>query len=341
MDLHVGVADDVCQEFCGLGPHVPDVDVHDGQRRLDDAGEGVVVKGHDADVPGDAQALFQDCVHAAEGNIVVGTDDGVRQLLLAQKAFRHPQAVCPGGFPQPDILILQPPARVGQALLHPLQAQSGAQIIGLPADEGDALVSPRQEVAGCHGAGVGVAVVDPAGLAVKVRRAQDHVGKLQPGQHGGQGVGHDADMNGNGVRAAAGDDLLRDAAGGGRVRAPQDQAVAPLAQRLLQTGDDLKHVRVLKGGVGGQVCQQHHAVAGAAGKALGVGIGVVIHFPHNAADPLRRLLGNAVMSVQDLGDRRNGNARRPGHVLDGNTHIVHRLFYQYITIWGCCKIVFS
>ena len=79
-------------------------------------------------------------------------------------------------------------------------------------------------------------------------------------------------------------------------------------------------MRILKSGVGGKVCQQHDRVIGAAGKALSIGVGIIIHLPHDAANPFGRLFGNAVMSVQNFGDSGNRDPRRLGYILNGNTH---------------------
>ena len=79
-------------------------------------------------------------------------------------------------------------------------------------------------------------------------------------------------------------------------------------------------MRVLKSGVGGKVCQQHDRVIGAAGKALSIGVGIIIHLPHDAANPLGCLFGNTVMPVQNLRDSGNRDACRLGYILNGNTH---------------------
>lgn len=42
MDLHIGMADGVQRGFCGLVAQVPDVDVHHGELRVYELGEGVI-----------------------------------------------------------------------------------------------------------------------------------------------------------------------------------------------------------------------------------------------------------------------------------------------------------
>ena len=75
-----------------------------------------------------------------------------------------------------------------------------------------------------------------------------------------------------------------------------------------------------EGHIGGQVGQQRHGMVGPAGKALGVGAGIIVQLLHDASHPLGGLLGNAVVAVQHLGHRGNGNPRRLGNVLDCDTH---------------------
>ena len=47
LNLRIGVADNVYQEFGGLNAQIPDVDVYHRQLGFDDLGEGIVVKGHE------------------------------------------------------------------------------------------------------------------------------------------------------------------------------------------------------------------------------------------------------------------------------------------------------
>ena len=150
-------------------------------------------------------------------------------------------------------------------------------------------------------------------------------------------MGHDAHMDGNGVRAAAGNDLLRNAAGRGRIRTPQDQPVLPFAERFFQTGNDFKHMGVLKGGVRGKICQQNNRVTGAAGKALGIGVGIIIHLPHDAANPFGRLFGNAVMSVQNLGNSGDRDPCRLGYILNSYTHPSSPPSFQYSIVFPGLK----
>ena len=158
LNLRIGMAHDVCQKFCRLGAHVPDIDVHHRQRRFDNLGKGEIVKGHNADILRNAKPLLCDRVHTAKGDVIVGADDGVRQFFLTQKIFHHAEAIRPGGFPEPDVLVFQLCPGVGQPLLHTLQPESGTKIVGFSADKGKPFIPPRQKEACGDRAGIRVAV---------------------------------------------------------------------------------------------------------------------------------------------------------------------------------------
>ena len=74
--LHIWMAHDVCQEFCRLRAHVPDVDVNDRQRRFYDLGKWEIIKGHNADILRNTQSLFCGRIHAPQSDVIVGADDG-------------------------------------------------------------------------------------------------------------------------------------------------------------------------------------------------------------------------------------------------------------------------
>ena len=155
---------------------------------------------------------------------------------------------------------------------------------------------------------------------------------MTPGQHSGQRMGHDADMDGNGIGAAAGDDFLSRTAGGGFVRSLQDQMVAPFLQCLLQPSDDFKHMGIPESCVGRHVCQKHHQAIGTAGKILGIGAGIVVHLPHNLPYMLRCFFRDAVVAVQHLRNRGNGYTRSLRHILNGCAHGKSPPFCQYSTV---------
>ena len=190
----------------------------------------------------------------------------------------------------------------------------------LAADKGDPAVPLGQQIRRGNRAGVGIAVVNPADLAFKIGHSQHDMGKMPPGQYSGQRMGHNADMDGNGIGTAAGDDFLCRAAGGGFVRSLQDQMVASFLQRLLQPGNDFKHMGIPEGRVGRHIRQKHHQAIGAAGKILGIGTGIVVQFPHHLPHMLRCLFRDAVVAVEHLGNRGNGYARCLRHILNGYAH---------------------
>ena len=153
------MADDIQQMLGRLGPHTADVDIHHRQGRLDDLRKGVVVKGHHAHIRRNADLPVLQSIHAAQGDIVIGADDGIGVGPLLQEIAGHTVAVGPGGFSQPDVLIRQVAAAVFQALLYPLQAVGRAQVIVETADKGDPPVALREQEGGRHSTGIGVVII--------------------------------------------------------------------------------------------------------------------------------------------------------------------------------------
>lgn len=133
-------------------------------------------------------------------------------------------------------------------------------------------------------------------------------------------MGQDGNVNGQGIRAAAGNNLLSHLTGIGFIHTPEDQPVALGTEGFLQAGNDFEHMGILKSPVGGEVCQHGHLLCGAPGKALGAGAWVIVQFPDNVPNPSSGFLGDAVMAVDDLGNRGDGSPRSLRHVLDGYAH---------------------
>lgn len=104
LNLHIRVPDHIYKELCRLGAHVPDVDVHNRQRRFDHLRKGIVVKGHNTDLLRNFDSPLVKRIDTAQRNVVVGADNRVRQRLLIQHLGGHLEAVGPGGISQPDIL---------------------------------------------------------------------------------------------------------------------------------------------------------------------------------------------------------------------------------------------
>ena len=320
LHLPVGMADHVQEESARLVAHIPHVDVHHRQGRFDELGQGIVVKGHDPHVPGDIQPPLLNCRHAAHGDGIVGADNGIGQLLAVQELPGQAVALRPGGFSQPDIPVVQRKPRVLQGLADSLEPEGGAQVVILSAHEPDAPVAQGQEIGRRDGAGVDVVVVDPADLALEIRHPQNDVGEAEPGQKGGQGMGQDGNVDGQGIRAAAGDDFLGGFADIGRVHSTQGQPVALGTEGFLQAGNDFKHMGIPEGPIGGKIRQHGNFLCDAPGEALGTGAGVVVQLLHDLLHPPGGFLGNAVVAVDDLGNRGDGCPRGLRHVLDGYAH---------------------
>ena len=104
--------------------------------------ERVVIKRNNADILWDSYVFPAKSVNTPHGNIVVGADNGVRQDFMIQELHRHKEAVCAGGFSQPDILIFQLQAGIFEFLLYTLQSMQRPKVVILSADKCNFLVSP-------------------------------------------------------------------------------------------------------------------------------------------------------------------------------------------------------
>lgn len=140
-----------------------------------------------------------------------------------------------------------------------------------------------------------------------------------------QRMRHDADVNGNAICAFPRDNLLGKCAGRGAVSSVKNETVSPLSQRLLQAGYNLKHMGILKSGVGGHSCKEYDSFCISCGKALGAGIRIVIQFFHNLAHVLGSLFRNTVMTVNYLRNCGYGYACKFGDLTNGDFHIFHPL----------------
>lgn len=313
--MQVRAAYAVHEQLCSLGAHVAHVDIHDRELRAGEAGEGVVVKGQDAHVRGDAQAQLLQRGDAAEGDEVICADDGVRGGLGWHQAQRHTPALRPCALAQPDIALGQLPSGALQALAHALQPVWGDHVVLAAADEGYACIALVHEVCGGGHAGKDVVYVYPADLALEIGQAQDDVREARSRQQRGQRPAHDRGVDGQAVAAAAVYELLRRLAGRGRVRGAELKPIAPRAQGFLHAREYLEQVRVFKGRVRTQVGKENDGLRRAAREALGAGAGIIAQLAHDGAHPLRSLLRDAVMPVYDLGHRGHGGPGLAGHVL--------------------------
>ena len=211
-------------------------------------------------------------INAAEGEVVVGADDGVRRRALGEQTPRHARAVGEGGVAEPDTALGERGAHVLKAAPDALEPVGRAQVVVAPADEGHAAAAAPVQVLRREHAGVYMIYVNPTDLAREAGDAEYDVREAFFREQRGELVGHDGDVRHDCVGAAAGDNFPGGLAGVGLVRAVQLERVAAAAQHLLRAGDNLEHMRVFEGDVAVEVGEQRHASRRAAGEALGAGV---------------------------------------------------------------------
>src|SRR5699024_4326820 len=117
------------------------VDVYGGKRGAGLLRKRVVVKGHHAYVRRYVQPGGVYGFNAAEREIVVRADHGVRSGRLSQKPSGHALAVGQRGVAEPDEVLDYGYARVLQTLADAFKPVRGAEVVVPPAYEGYAPVA--------------------------------------------------------------------------------------------------------------------------------------------------------------------------------------------------------
>ena len=184
---------------------------------------------------------------------------------------------------------------------------------------GDAPFARFQQVACGKLAGDGVVVVDPAELARKVRRADDHMRKLVLQNELGQLTRNDCRVEHHAVHALLQHELFHRRAVALR-HVDEHHAVAFPRQRGLQAGHDFEHMRVGKGRVPLQRRDERNAAGSLLCKVLRALVGRIFELLHRGADAFHRRFRDGVRPVDHLGDRRRGGVGKLCHILDRCRH---------------------
>lgn len=151
----------------------------------------------------------------------------------------------------------------------------------------------------------------------------EDVGEFAAHQQGGDVFVDGGPVDDHAVRQLLQDDLLGGAAGHLFATGVHDgQSIALFAQGALHPAENVEHVGVCIGDVGGQTGQVDDVPGGPPCQAGCPAVGGILQLPHHLLYPAGGLLRDTGVMVEDFGDGGHRNACPGGHVLDGDGHRV-------------------